>query len=155
MVSRATGRGRACLLAAAACGLVLAMPARAQQTAPDPAELDPNAPLDPMPDLGVEWPDMDKPDPVPEPEPVQAGETPAAEEAADQAIEDSAAARRYTYRVDGLEAVADAAPLLERFKQQSALKKDEKHPANAAQIDRRARCRCRVADQPAAVGRLL
>src|SRR5204862_3849840 len=59
--------------------------------------------------------------------------------AADQAIEDSAAARRYTYRVDGLEAVADAVPLLERFKQQSALKKDEKHPANAAQIDRRAR----------------
>ena len=139
MVSGAKGRGRACLLAAAACGLVLAAPSRAQPAPTDPAELDPNAPLDPMPDLGVEWPDMDKPDPVPEPEPAQAGDAAAAEEAADQAIEDSAAARRYTYRIDGMEAVADSARLLERFKKQSALAKDDKDPANAAQIDRRAR----------------
>ena len=69
MVSGVMGRGRACLLAAAACGLALTFPARAQQPPPDPAELDPSAPLDPMPDLGVEWPDMDAPDPVPEPEP--------------------------------------------------------------------------------------
>ena len=26
------------------------------------AELDPTAPLDPMPDLGVEWPDMNAPE---------------------------------------------------------------------------------------------
>ena len=139
MVSGAKGRGRACLLAAAACGLALAVPARAQQPPADPAELDPNAPLDPMPDLGVEWPDMDKPDPISEPEPDQAGQAPAAEEAANQAIEDSAAARRYTYKIDGIETVVDSEALLQRFKQQSALEKDEDDPANAAQIDRRAR----------------
>src|SRR5215203_3304395 len=121
MVSGAMGRGRACLLAAAACGLALSAPARAQQPGQGPAELDPNAPLDPMPDLGVDWPDMDKPDPIPKPEPDRAAEAPAAEQESDQAIEDSAAARRYTYRVDGLQAVADAAPLLERFKKESAL----------------------------------
>ena len=42
----------------------LAMPALAPDRAaaappPDPAELDPSAPLDPMPDLGVDWPDLE------------------------------------------------------------------------------------------------
>ena len=139
MASGAIGRGRACLLAAAACGLALAVPARAQQPAPVPTELDPNAPLDPMPDLGVEWPDMDAPDPAPEP---QAGEVelPEAEaEAAGNAIEDAAAARHYTYRIEGLEAVAEAGQLVDRFREQSALEKDDEDPANAAQIDRRGR----------------
>ena len=139
MVSEAKGRARACLLAAAASGLALSAPARAQQTPADPAELDPNAPLDPMPDLGVEWPDMGKPDPVPEPESDQSGEAPATEEAANQAIEDSAAARRYGYKIDGIETVTDPEALFQRFKQQSALEKDDDDPANAAQIDRRAR----------------
>jgi len=75
MVSEAKGRARACLLAAAASGLALSAPARAQQTPADPAELDPNAPLDPMPDLGIDWPDMNQPDPVPEPEPLPEEET--------------------------------------------------------------------------------
>src|SRR5215207_616728 len=96
MVSGAKGRRRGWLLAAAACGLSAASAAHAQQAPAGPAELDPNAPLDPMPDLGVEWPDMDKPDPAPEP-------SAAAEASAEnQAIEDSGAARRYAYRVDGL-----------------------------------------------------
>ena len=69
MVSGAKGRRGAFLLAAAACGLALPVPARAQQSPADPAELDPSAPLDPMPDLGVDWPDMASPDPVIEPEP--------------------------------------------------------------------------------------
>jgi translocation and assembly module TamA len=133
MVSGAKGRGRGWLLAAAACGLCSASVAHAQLAPAGPAELDPNAPLDPMPDLGVEWPDMDKPDPAPEPP--ATGETPAA----DQAIEDSAAARRYAYRVEGLESVADPAALVDRFKAQSELEKDDEDPANAAQIDRRAR----------------
>ena len=139
MVLGAMGRLRACLLAAAACGLVLPVPARAQQSPPDPAELDPNAPLDPMPDLGVEWPDMAKPDAVPEPEPEPTAEAPADNEAAGEAIEDAAAARRYAFRVEGLEAIPEADALLGRFRQQSALRKDEKDSANAAQIDRRAR----------------
>ena len=139
MISGAMGRGRACLLAAVACGLALPATVRAQQSASNPAELDPNAPLDPMPDLGVEWPDMDKPDPMPEPAP---GDTEAAATAVPEpgeAIEDAAAARLYSYRIEGLQSVADPADLMERFKGQSALEKDDDDPANAAQIDRRAR----------------
>ena len=136
MTSGAIGRGRACLLAAAACGLALSAPARAQQSTPGPAELDPNAPLDPMPDLGVEWPDMNQPDPVPEPASGEAAQT---ETPASDAIEDAAEARRYTYRLEGLDGLPEAEALGDRFKKQSALEKDERSAANAAQIDRRAR----------------
>ena len=133
------GRGRACLLAAAACGLALPVPARAQQAPAGPAELDPNAPLDPMPDLGVDWPDMDAPEPELAPETGQTADPTAAEEGTGPAIEDSAAARRYAYRIEGLDAVADAEALIERFEEQSALARDNGDSANAAQIDRRAR----------------
>ena len=136
MVSGAMGRGRASLLAAAACGLALAVPARAQQPAPGPAELDPNAPLDPMPDLGVDWPDMDSPDPLPEP---ITGEAAGARESAGPAIEDSATARRYDYRVGGLDGIAEAETIREQFREQSALEEEDSEAANAAQIDRRAR----------------
>jgi translocation and assembly module TamA len=136
MVSAAMGRGRACLLAAAACGLAMAAPARAQQPVPGPAELDPNAPLDPMPDLGVDWPDMDSPDPLPEPVP---GETASAAEPAGPAIEDAATARRYAYRLDGLDGIAEAETIREQFREQSALEEEDDESANAAQIDRRAR----------------
>ena len=139
MKSGAMGRGRACLLAAAACGLALSGAARAQQPAPGASELDPNAPLDPMPDLGVEWPDMNQPDPVPEPEPLPEAETTDTQQLPSVTMDDAAAARRYAYRIDGLAAIADSEKLLERFKAQSALRKDEGDPANAAQIDRRAR----------------
>ncbi len=139
MVSVAMGRGRAFLLAAGAFGLVLPIPARAQQAQANPSELDPNAPLDPMPDLGVEWPDMAKPDAVAKPEPSEPAETGEPDEAAGAAIDDAAAARRYSYRIEGLEAVIDADTLLDRFRKQSALHKEEDDPANAAQIDRRAR----------------
>ena len=139
MVLGALGRGRRCLLAAAACGLALSVPARAQQPAPDPTELDPSAPLDPMPDLGVEWPDMDAPDPVPEPEPGETAETSAEDDAGGEAIEDATAARAYAWRIAGLEPIADAEAILERFREQSTLEKEDGDPANAAQIDRRAR----------------
>jgi len=138
MVSGAKGRRGAFLLAAAACGLALPVPARAQQAPADPAELDPSAPLDPMPDLGVDWPDMASPDPVIEPEPSDPVEATAEATASDN-IEDSAAARRYALRIAGLETVGDAGQLVERFDEKSVLRKDEDDPANAAQIDRRAR----------------
>ena len=138
MVSGAMGRGRACLLAAAAFGLALPAEARAQQPAPDPTELDPSVPLDPMPDLGVEWPDMDAPDPVPEPGP-DATETPVSEDAAGEVIDDATAARVYDWRIAGLEPVADPEAMVERFREQSALEEEDDEPANAAQIDRRAR----------------
>jgi translocation and assembly module TamA len=138
MVSGTKGRRGAFLLAAAACGLALPAPLHAQQAPADPAELDPSAPLDPMPDLGVDWPDMGSPDPIVEPEPSDSGQATAGEAASDN-IEDSAAARHYDLRIEGLEMVADAGQLVERFDDKSVLRKDEDDPANAAQIDRRAR----------------
>lgn len=139
MVSGAMRRGKACLLTAAACGLALSAPARAQQSAPGAAELDPSAPLDPMPDLGVDWPDMDQPDPLPEPEPGAPQEAPAGDQAAEESIEDSAAARRYTWQVEGLEDIEQAEALIDSFREQSVLEENEGRAANAAQIDRRAR----------------
>ncbi len=56
MAIGAKNSGRARLLAVAACGLSLTAPGHAQQVAPEPAELDPDAPMDAMPDLGVDWP---------------------------------------------------------------------------------------------------
>ena len=45
------------------------LPSRPPPPPPPPsgAEIDPNAPLDAMPDLGVEWPDLATPDPRPRP----------------------------------------------------------------------------------------
>ena len=132
-------RGRSGLLAVAACGIAFHVPSAGQQTAPVPDQLDPNAPLDPMPDLGVEWPDMNAPDARPEPEPRATPET-AAAETPDQgvSIDDSAAARRYVVRIDGL-GEASSEELLTAFRKQSALEEAKKKTANAAQIDRRAR----------------
>ena len=131
--------GSAMLLAVAACGLVLGAPGHAQQTAPEPSELDPDAPMDAMPDLGVDWPDMNAPDPVPLAEPDAAAELAESDVPnASVSIDDSVAARRYAVRLDGLGAAGDEA-LLEAFRQQSALEEGNKKAANAAQIDRRAR----------------
>ncbi len=52
--------------------------------------LDPSAPLDPLPDLGVEWPDMEE----------AAGEPIAT--SPDTSIADAAAERSYTVRIEGL-----------------------------------------------------
>ncbi len=139
MVSGAMGRGRASLLAAAACALALAAQARGQQSGADQTELDPSAPLDPMPDLGVEWPDMDAPDPVPPPEPGEVAEAPDEMETGGDAIEDAAAARVYDWRIAGLEPIADREALVDRLREQTELEKEDDEPANAAQIDRRAR----------------
>ena len=135
---------RAGLLAVAACGLALAAPGHAQLPAPDPTELDPDAPMDAMPDLGVEWPDMNAPDVAPLPDP-GATSLPTSAETVENAardagvsIDDSVAARRYVVRLEGLGAAENEA-LLKSFKQQSALDEGDKKTANAAQIDRRAR----------------
>ena len=148
MVIGGIGRGRARLLAVAACGLMLGVPGLAQQPAPDPAELDPDAPVDAMPDLGVDWPDMNAPDPVPIPEPdatadpadpdVPADLAESEPEATGVSIDDSVAARRYAVRLEGLGAAATE-QLLTAFADQSALDEGKKKSANAATIDRRAR----------------
>ncbi len=88
--------------------------------------LDPSAPLDPLPDLGVEWPDMEE----------AAGEPIAT--SPDTSIADAAAERSYTVRIEGLDGAADEG-LLTQFNSLSTLEANREDAANAAQIDRRAR----------------
>jgi len=119
---------------AAAWSAVLALilsPAAGHAQAPDPLDevnqpLDPSAPIEPWPDLGVDWPDMeaDRTAPIPV--------TPEAN------VADAGAARTYSYRIEGLEA-AESEALTARFRALSTLKQYRGDPANAAQIDRRAR----------------
>ena len=97
-------------------------PLRAQ-TAPAPPPLAPDSPLAPLPGLGVDWPDLA----------VQPGDS-----AADAAVADSAAERRYTWRIDGIDGI-DGALLHQRFLDNSTLDANDRQPANAAQMERRAR----------------
>ncbi len=98
---------------------------------PNAAELDPNAPLAPLPDLGVPWPDLDAKETLAQPAPAASqrkGRTPAP----------VAGDIRYTVQVEGLGPVSDSDALQRAFRQQSALEAERKDPANAAQIGRRA-----------------
>ena len=102
---------------------------------PDAAELDPNAPLDPMPDLGVAWPELKASDTTP-PEVVAApGKQ---KDAKARPATDGAGDVRYVVLVEGLAPIGNSEALLHDFRQQSALEAERKHPANAAQIGRRA-----------------
>ncbi len=106
------------------------------ETAPQPpasdpfsdlaAPLDPSAPLEPWPDLEVDWPDME------EAPGSGIADTP------DPAAADAAADRRYAYRIEGLDGVATES-LLAQFRELSTLEEYRDDPTNAAQIDRRAR----------------
>ncbi len=87
--------------------------------------LDPSAPLEPLPDLGVDWPDMEQRDE-------------GIAERPETSIADAAAERPYRVRIEGLAAIA-AEGLTEQFSQLSKLEANRGDPANAAQIDRRAR----------------
>src|SRR5215210_2485000 len=95
------GRGVAAGLAAfLLCACPGALLAQEQPPAEDPLDqppLDPSAPLDPLPDLGVDWPDME-----------QSADLPIAD-APDTAIADAAAERRYAVRIEGLDADTEAA----------------------------------------------
>ena len=97
-------------------------PAEAGQQPP----LDPSAPIEEWPDLGVDWPDMEADAAAPIPV------------SPDANVADAAAARTYSYRVEGLEEV-DSAVLLARFRELSTLEEYRGNSTNAAQIDRRAR----------------
>ena len=120
--------GRRALIAGA--GLVASIvsaPAGAQQSAspvpvPAPAPaIDPAAPLADMPDIGVAWPELPP-------------EAPAAQQATAAQIGET----RYAWRIDGLDDLAT--PLLrDRFASLSVLEQNDGEPANAAQLDRRAR----------------
>ena len=91
--------------------------------AAEPQQLDPQSPLAPLPGLGVDWPDLSKA---------------AAEPSAPASSNTVTGEVRYSYRVDGIDAVANTL-LRERFDQLSTLKANDGQPANAAQLDRRAR----------------
>ena len=133
------GRGGAALAAAmVAYGITVPAAARAQDAAPaapvaqppvaqpaaDPAQLDPTSPMAPLPGLGVDWPDLSA---------APAGATSAAAEQTEVAAD-----IRYAYVVAGIEAV-DNALLRKRFDDLSTLRAHDHDPANAAQLDRRAR----------------
>ena len=144
MSGRGPVSGAARLLCAAA-GFALSAPPLAAQTnsqgppppaAPPPAqprELDPNAPLAAMPDLGVEWPDLNARDTTLSPQPA----APAPQQGRAGTTE-ATGTIRYTVEVEGISSVPDSLDLLQAFRRQSALEADRKHPANAAQIGRRA-----------------
>ncbi|HEX8535338.1 MAG TPA: BamA/TamA family outer membrane protein [Allosphingosinicella sp.] len=126
MLQVAAGRPVAAALAAAALTLWPAAAAAQDATPYDELNrpLDPSAPMDPLPDLGVDWPDMEVAEPV------------AARP--DTTIADAETERSYTVRIEGLDAAADQG-LTAQFQQLSTLEANRKDPANAAQIDRRAR----------------
>ncbi len=107
----------------AVCAMVALMLASAAhaQTVP----LDPESPMAPLPDLGVEWPDLNKTDPI----------SPALE-AAPATIE-VADNQRYGLVITGIDTLPDIVST--RFNELSVLKEGEGKPANVAQIDRRAR----------------
>ena len=127
--------GAARLLCAAASAVLASAGAPAQiappSPAPDPAELDPSAPLDALPDLGVAWPELDANET--ELPPVQTPATPGK-----RVVAAGRGDIRYTVQVEGLGGIGNAEELLTAFRKQSALEKDRKDPANAAQIGRRA-----------------
>ena len=94
-----------------------------------------------MPDLGVEWPDMNQPEPAPPPE--VEGVTPeAAQESTEdtaERVEDISATRPYRWTITGIESLPDADAIRSGFDTRSVLEGDNDKAANAAQIDRRAR----------------
>jgi translocation and assembly module TamA len=120
--------GRHVVAALAAAALLSNQELRAQRAdSLDVSQpLDPSAPLDPMPGLGVDWPDMEQ----------QADE--AISDRPETSIADAAAERPYEVRLEGLDGIS-AEGLTEQFAQLSTLEANRDDPANAAQLDRRAR----------------
>jgi translocation and assembly module TamA len=132
---RAWGRA---LLPACAAAAILCPAASVRAQTRGSAELDPTAPLDPMPDIGVEWPDMNVPDAVPPLDattPVEGVESNATKPVMIGAGE----VHGYTVALEGLGGVDDEPALVEAFDAQSALREGKGEASNAAQIDRRSR----------------
>ena len=151
MRAKGTGSGARRVLGVGCAALAFAQPLFAQQAAPPPppppatgAEIDPNAPLDAMPDLGVAWPDMAAPDRVPALDsaplaPLAAEETESMARPDAVVVDDGVSARRYSVTLAGLDAIEGSDLIRSAFDKQSALAEGRKAGANAAQIDRRTR----------------
>ena len=98
------------------------------------SDLDPNAPLDPLPGLGVAWPDLKANETGPPPEAI-----PLAQQGKSiRTIANGVGSIRYTVQVEGLGSVGNSQDLIGDFRKQSALEAEHKGAANAAQIGRRA-----------------
>jgi translocation and assembly module TamA len=142
MTGRGSRVGAGRLLCAVGCGAFLTSPGWAQAvppqqippTAGEPADLDPNAPLAPMPDLGVDWPDLN----AKEAEPSSQPSPPNSHIAAPDLATEASGTLRYTWRIEGLSTVGGAQNVLDAFRKQSTLEAERKKAANAAQIGRRA-----------------
>lgn len=106
------------------------------QDVPHSADLDPNAPLDPLPDLGVDWPTLDRADELPRAAP-PAGDSTGRH--SKPLPTDEGAERRYGWIIRGIDGLGDRDAMLATFRTQSALKEGERKPANLAQISRRSR----------------
>ena len=94
---------------------------------PEQPSLDPESPMAPMADIGVDWPDI-----------ADAAQTTDLPNPSDTASNEDADALRYTIAIIGLEPPLRAA-IGPRFDALSALRSGVKETANAAQINRRAR----------------
>ena len=131
------------LLCAAAAAALCASRSAAQTPPPEPvgpAELDPNAPMAPMPDLGVAWPDLNAADTTPAQNPApQEAAVPGPSKGKGKQAADGTGNIRYDWIIEGLGPVGDDEDFLKAFRQQSALEADRKDPANAAQVERRSR----------------
>ena len=112
-----------------------APPPPAPKPPPDAAELDPNAPLAPMPDLGVAWPELDPKSTAPAAEPTTATSP---RSRSTHAVATGEGNLRYTVSLEGLSALGNGDELVRQFRTQSSLEAERKDPANAAQIGRRA-----------------
>ena len=146
-----SGPRGACVVSATAAVLILlsATGARAQNApgpgtatpAPraDPLDvaIDPTAPLDPMPEIDLQWPDLDAPEP-PDPE-AQPVDPTAAQDAQPATTSDSAAELRYSVAVEGLDDLPQEDAIRTLFATNSTLDENDDDPANAAQLDRRAK----------------
>jgi translocation and assembly module TamA len=84
-----------------------------------------------MPDLGIDWPDMEEEVAPASAEPVEA--------AVAEPASDASAQRRYAVVLEGLGGTLDPEILKSAFDAQSTLHEYREEPANAAQIDRRSR----------------
>jgi len=137
MSGRGSARRAARLQCAAALTLFCGAPALAQtKPAPapaptDPAELDPSAPLDALPGLGVDWPTLDATD--------QTSSAESSQTQQEQVTAEDAGERSYVVEIRGMGSFSASEDLLKAFRSQSTLEANRKHPANAAQIARRSR----------------
>ncbi|WBO22171.1 autotransporter assembly complex protein TamA [Sphingomonas abietis] len=148
-MSPAVSRSRARCACAAIVLATVPVAARGQDaatTAVDPAAtLDPNSPMADMPGLGVDWPDLAKPDaplgllPTDQPDPAVAlGKAAKAIKAEAQTV-DASGERRYGVTIEGLAGLPAASEIRLRFDGLSSLQLGVGKPANVAQVDRRAR----------------